>query len=442
MKNLNHFLSRSLRWIGFEAISYQVVLLLHQLALFKVTDYKTYGLIGATFSLVYLIVSIADLGLESSISPFFVQVSRSKRAFRAFFMLQLIPNILFTGFVFVAIIFLNSRFRLLPLPLYMTLVLYALVLTETVKKTLRTAIHLAFLNRQAAYIEVGTILVYVSTIWLCYSFGVGVGLPLVFIPMLITSLISTVYMGYALYRFSHTLPDADFIQVSKKRVMKSRFCNFLNQISHTVFSSNFLVPFFALQFGFVQAGIFKFISHIAYGVTSIVRKTFGLTSDALLAQAKYMSSETKKTIFSRITQRLHHVLYGIVIFLIINHGKLFTHYCAVDSVAWPLIYLFLFICLSENLFIAYEKLYITQEKTWRLLAFNALAMAFTYGVVTAVSGMSQLFVLLAIISVRVLMFVLLGLVSFYTWDIKPEWKLNPSYVAIALCAALGFFVFF
>lgn len=206
MKDLNRFLSRSLRWIGFEAISYQLVLLLHQLALFKVVDYTLYGVVGTLFSLVYLAVSIADFGLESSISPFFAQLLLNGSRFRRFFILQLLPNLFFAGILAAGFFFIGRLSFLSSISVQMFLILVGLVVTETVKKTLRTAIHLAFLNSEAAFIEIGSIFLYVGSVWTFYFLGFPITLLLVFVPMFLVSLFSAVCMFFVLFLFSLRLP--------------------------------------------------------------------------------------------------------------------------------------------------------------------------------------------------------------------------------------------
>lgn len=303
MKELHKFLSRSLRWLSFEAIAYQLLLVGHQLLLFRVAGYGSYGLIGAVFSLVYLTVTVADCGLEPSISPFFSALKKSRHAFRRFILVNLMPNIAVVAALTIsafALKFLltSSIFHVIDtISTPILCILAALVLTETVKKSLRTILHLAFLNRAAAFIEVGTIVSYIGFVWILYGSGFAIGLPLVFAPMLVTSAVSMLLMVFFLWRFSATLPEKSAPLLLTKRVVKARFFNSLNQLSHTLFSSNFLVPFFAMQFGLAHAGVFKLVSHIAYAVTSILRKTFGLTSDAMLAKTKTMSLSVKREVF-------------------------------------------------------------------------------------------------------------------------------------------------
>ena len=450
MENLNFYLKKSLRWVSFEALSYQFILLVHQIALARICDYKLYGLIGTLFSLVYLFVALTDLGLESSISPFFAAIIKTKRVFKRFFTTQLLPNVLSAGGFFVLVLAikttLQGKFAVLEqVSLPLLCVLAVLVLSENIKKPLRTTMHLAFLNQEVAFIEFGTIVGYTATVWMAIASGAPITLSLIFVPMLVTSILSNGFMVFFLHKFAKTLPensDANLCNL-KKRVATNRGFNYLNQLSHVIFSSNFLVPFFAMQFGLADAGVFKLISHIAYCTTAVLRKTFGITSDALLAKTKQMSWEAKRSIFLQVTQKVHHALYGVIIFFLINYHKIIGYKATeVTAASGPVVYLFLVVCLSEIFFIAYEKFYIVQEKAGRLLAFNLATMLFTYGAIRYASGFSKLGLLFLIISIRAGMFALLSLASFYTWQIKPEWKLKKGYVAIALGVSVGFFMLF
>jgi len=442
-------LSRSLRWLSFEAISYQFILLGHQFILFGIADRQLYGLAGTLFSLVYLCVTVADLGLEPSLSPFFAQLTKNRQAFGRFLVVQFIPNVAIIGFLFAGLFcFLllgRSWFASLGVGMPLLAVLGLLTLTECIKKTLRAVLHLAFLNRATAFIGFGTIVSYIATVWGLYGFGFALSLPIIFVPMLVTSSISMMLMIFFVYKFYRSLPQdaACTLPYFGRRVIASRGFNALNQLSHLLFSSNFLVPFFAFQFGLAHAGLFKLVSHIAYCTTGILRRTFGVASDALLAKSKAMAAQARREVFTRISERLHHALYGIFIFFVINHTKLLTYGgVQLQEASAPLAYLFLLICLSENFFIAYEKFYIMHEKAGRLLFFNVFTMILTYGVIHYAAALSQFGALLSIVAIRVTAFVLLSAASFYTWHLRPAWRLRPKYLAVALGGALGFFVLF
>lgn len=441
LQESNRFLTRTLRWLGFEAIAYQLLLLGHQLLLFRVAESATYGLIGATFSVVFLAVGIADCGFEMSISPFFYQLRGNRTTLCRFLFFNMLPGLVL--WFIVSIVLITLKFAVSQLSSLMLVLLSGLILIETLRKPLRTVLHLAFLNKEVALVEVGSVVGYIATLWGLYALGFPVCLELVFVPLLVWSLVAVVILSWVFFLFLSRLAVDDIPAMGWMRIVRLRFFNYCTYLSHVVFSSNFLVPFFALQFGLVYAGVFKLMSHIAYSITTIVRKIFGVTSDAMLSRAREMTLESRRNVFLQLTQRLHAVVYGILIFLCVNYSKLIAYQSSSHTVvSGPVMYLFLLICFSETLFIAYEKFYITHEYAGRLFAFNLCSLGLTYLVILSSSHLSVLMVLCALVMVRVGMFAVLGMFSFYTWRIRPHFWMRPAHIALALGIAWGFFIFF
>jgi len=435
--NRSNRLNYSLKWISLESLTYQCILLLHQILLFKISGYKTYGAIGTIFSLVYFTVTITSFGLESSLSPFFQKLSKSRAAFRSFFLVQCIPTIVLSiiaGTLFIC-------FKYTGLSSGLMLLIALLIFTESIKKTLRGILYLAFENKINASVEIASILTYVFSVWLLYFIKKQVTLAIIFIPMFAVSLFSSALLFFFIYQFYKQLPRTKIPldeEISCWRVAKCRLFNFINQFGHNMFSSNFLIPFFAFQFGLTQAGIFKLLSHISYGITSLMRKIFGWTSDSLLSQAKHMTIVYKRTVFSLITQRLNHVFYALLIFSAINASKLINYSHIINSYSnWILIYLFLLITLSDNLFITYEKFYIAEEKNHINLIFNTLSIVAISIVILLAPTISQLSALCYIAVIRVIMFAIISLFSFFVWNIQPTWRVRPRYIAAYLIISIA-----
>jgi len=208
-----------------------------------------------------------------------------------------------------------------------------------------------------------------------------------------------------------------------------------------IFSVNFLVPFFALFFGLQQAGVLKLLSYIAHSITTIVQKAFGISSNILLSHIKDTSDEVKRNIFFMITDHLNQVLYGILLFSLINHATIMNMSAIANTgTTWAIAYLFMFISFSETFFIAYENFFITQEKTGYLFLFNVSIMGIVIGIMMHMHLFSQLMLLLAIIAVRVFAFSTLGLLSFYQWRIKPALAIKPNYFLGSLAISMTFYV--
>ena len=106
--------------------------------------------------------------------------------------------------------------------------------------------------------------------------------------------VASVFFVYQLYRELPPLPTALTEPISQNLFIKNRFLNLLNQLVHQLFSSNFLVPLFALRGGFAVAGQLKLVCYISYGITSALQKIIGFSASALFAQ--FVGKESKNTL--------------------------------------------------------------------------------------------------------------------------------------------------
>jgi len=223
---------------------------------------------------------------------------------------------------------------------------------------------------------------------------------------------------------------------------KTRFFAFANHLTQVFFSSNTLVPLFALQFGLHHAGVLKFISTIAYSITAVMHKIFGHTSDVLMSDAKEMTLEFKRSVFHTITGRLHQVLYGLIIFLAINIHKLLLIPGLQDAqISWMLVYLFFIINITENFLITYERFYITEEKPNYLFFVNAASAILAYAVMHLNHFEQPLITLLLVAVLRGIVFLAISALSLYYWKIKPVWKAQPMYLFCSLLFSILFFLF-
>jgi len=452
MNRISKKLSHSLKWLSLESIIYQAIFLLHQICLLKITGYKLYGAIGALFSIIYLTVTITSFGLESSLSPFFKEISTSKKSFFHFFTFQFSITLLLALLSIPIILLLKlsdpSIFSHQTNLLFM-LIIPLLILSESIKKTLRAILYLSFKNKINMTIEIISLLCYVATIWAIYLTSHTVSLYTIFTPMLLMSLTSNSLLFTHVYRYYEALPENLHSQAGQDssknlswRPLKTRSINFANQFSHSLFSSNFLVPFFAFQFGLAQAGIFKLLSHVSYSISMLMRKIFGWSSDALLSQTKDLSMEEKQHIFSQLNQKINHAIIALIIFFMINTRKIATFYAPATVINWPLIYFFLMITLTENLFISYEKFYIVEEKNSILLILNLFSTLTLFAIISYSSYLSQPLLLFLILLSRATFFVILALISFAKWQIRPQIQIKPLYLATFTLISLVFFTIF
>ena len=445
---LNRLFTRSLAWNALEAICYQGLLLTHQLLLFHSVERSAYGLIGSLFSFAYLSVMVINLGFDISLAPFFQTATRSKQNFKKIFFVQLIPEYCLIGILSMLLLLLKgfipiewgSRYQLGSLVVGCLLLI---AVFESIKKTLRAILQLSFINKKTTVIEIATIIGYIGMVWGCHALGAPLSLPVIFIPMVITSAACCIALSWQVGTLYRQLPESSNETVSttlQLRILKNRFFNFLNQASHMVFSSNFLVPFFALQFGLNQAGILKLVSTIVYCVTIILQKVFGISSASVLSHIKESSLDNKRATFTVISNRLNHALIIIATFFLLNFNTIIGWSAQVSNPhTWHLLYLFFIISFSESLFIAYEKFYITEEKADHLFAFNLLVMGLMGFVLYHAQSIAPLALLCAIITIRIAAFVGLSALSFYHWQLRPSYGINPWIAAGSLAFSTLFF---
>ncbi|MCX5921706.1 MAG: hypothetical protein NTX86_00015, partial [Candidatus Dependentiae bacterium] len=367
--------------------------------------------------------------------------------FRKIFYVQLIPEYALLALLFLIAIIANTYLHQeSPLTPFMLIVIGLLIFFEGIKKTMRMLLQLACLNHKTALIEMTSIVTYTSLVWIGYFLGYPIGLSLVFIPMLAVSALSSLALCVCAHDYYTTLPDNSNARelpdaTMQWRILRSRWFNFLNQASHMFFSSNFLVPFFALSFGFNQAGIFKLMSSIVHCITVILQKSFGISSSILLSHLKETSVADKQSAFLFISNHLNQVLYGIIIFFVINYGTIMhINSIANTGPAWTLAYLFFIISFSENFFIAYEKFFIAHEKSDHLFIFNLIIISLLSIIIFHAALFSQLTLLITIIAVRIIAFMCIGAISFRQWQIKPAFGFQSKYLIGSLIISIAFFI--
>lgn len=446
-------LTRSMAWNTLEAVFYQGLLLAHQLLLFQCVGRSEYGLIGALFSFTYLVVTLINFGFDISLAPFFKTATKNKHNFKAIFFVQLIPEYFLIATIFIIAMIFKPYFphdwaARYQLTNALIIGLMLLALFESTKKTFRAILHHAFLNHKTAFVEIATIVCYTAMVWGCYCMGSPLSLPVIFVPMIITSGFCCLALGWHTAQLYRRLPDPLSHGTDERlpmafqlRILKNRFFNFLNQASHMIFSSNFLVPFFALQFGLQQASILKLVSTIVYCITIILQKVFGISSASMLSHIKESSLDNKRATFAIISNRLNQTLMAIAIFFILNFNTVISWSAAISNrQTWHLLYLFFIISFSENLFIAYEKFYITEEKADYLFIFNLIVMCLMGSMLYHAHSVAPLALLIAIIAIRILAFLGLSALSFYHWQLRPSYTVNPWLAAGSVAFSSLFFI--
>lgn len=447
MKLLHKKFYYALTWNSIESVIYQLLLLSHQILLFHTVGSEKYGLIGFVFSFIYLSIALVNFGFDDSIAPFFSLATINKHNFKRLFIPQICFEIIILVSYSIFLFFMAPALvHKIPIILHNPMLLYlicGIIISEGMKKTMRSFLHIAFVNKKTTVIELATIMMYITTVWAYYLLGFPITFSLLLIPLFFTSCVGSIILGYTIYQWFKQLPNSKATPITThiiKRIIKNRFFAYLIQLNHQFFSGNFLVPLFALQCGLQCAAVVKLASHIIHTISSIINKIIGPTSVALLAHYKNKDLIEKRKAFFIATGSIHQLLYAFFIFFFINYKKLIL-FCDSPHVLsyWPFIFLFMTIHFSEHFFTIYEKFYITEEKIEYLLLLHCITTASMYTAINHAFSPSPLIILISIACIRIVSFITLQYLSFYLWKLSPNFAIQPRYFIASLILSFAVF---
>jgi hypothetical protein len=371
VEQLKKRVSGALLWNTFEAFLYQGVLLGHQLMLYFVADKALFGAQGALFASAYLLISIFNFSLDSAMTSCFLEITQSKKSFKVFLNRYFFPQIylLLTGSIALIV---TTSFSTLPAQLsffkdpFWSCIMLLFIASEGTKKNVRALLHLAFKNKTTASIEVLNILSYVGIIWALYFSGISFSLPMLAVPFVVISLLTNTILLVKLYDYYQTLPPANETIPNNfnKDFLQTRGFLYINELSRSLFSTNFLLPFFACFNGLLQAGTATLINAITHSVTFFIQKIFGPSGAALFANAKQLSFKNKQSAFAFLQQKTIVALSSLLLFCCINIQPFITFKIGSQSVYhWTLLYTFFLSHFLENIFVVYEKIVYSRRKS-------------------------------------------------------------------------------
>jgi len=428
MATIQKLFGHSIRWNILESGLYQTMLFGHQYALYHTLSTTEYGTVGTLFSLVYLAIAVFNFGLNSSISPFFLHAIQSKNAaYRILFLPSIVNAVLLTGIAmagFFACYFLSTPVFLSHMTPLLCLLALSTLLTESLKKTVRTILHCAFKNTMTTAIEIATITSYISIIWTVHMLGHTINVYTLFTSMMVTSTVSLACLLKVAYHWYKGLPDSNMTtSIPTQRIVRHRLYSYGTQLTKMFFSANFLVPLFAWKFGIQYAAFLKFVSYLNYYIHTIMHKVFGVSLQSCFAAIKNESLDTKKQFFGSVTHYVYQLLYGIIIFCMINGFRIISlkHVSADQSVILTA-YLFFIALLIENFLISYEELYQAEEKTGYISALNSIAIILTALIATTQIITQPTFFLLFFIIIRICTIIGIIVGAFYFWRIQINLK--------------------
>lgn len=383
MVHINRRIRVSMTWNAWGSISYQLLLFLHQLFLYKSIGPELYGYLGMLFALVYLISTILILGLESAITPYIHRILSCKVDFKRYLLIPFIKQIFITSILIMTSLIAYTVIINLSIKLTYTsyLVLGLLALSEAIRKLLRTLLNFMLRARLVALVELVSCIAYSALVGLGILLGYTVSICLVFIPLLITSFMANIRYGIEILSCYHTLPKENSLLEHKVQVSmeftRHRIISALHTLARLAYSTNSLIPLFALLANFELAGLFKMVSSCFTAITQILQRIFGFNTQILCALHKNLEKHRLIIHLNKQLLKILSIIFGIFV------TTVFTIYW-LGSINVTYTYLimtigFAALLLSENFIVVYEKYCIAEKKIQYLLFYQSILIVSWYG---------------------------------------------------------------
>jgi hypothetical protein len=448
--------------ISYNAVNiflYKIILQLHQTALFFTISATMFGLIGTLFSSIYFLISITNIGFDYFIITHHASYTASQKNFKKLipiFIVRLITVLL----VIVSLWVINYYYKLCPVSNILDhttpqllIIMVLIFISETIKKSLDALAQMSFLQRSISIFDISTLLIYVAFVWGSYFISHQISLFTIFIPMAFISILECYLLTHALISFYHRLPLEASGQVTPvtKVIIVHQLINYINQIAKALFSPNFFIIVLACHFGLSKAGQIKIFTDTIVLLYMVLNRSFGLPTAALFSSmAKQVDSlknpidSTQGTfagslqIFAKVTNWYIQFLYALGFIII---ALLFSCYAHHDSFSVSILYnviLFIFAGFMEYLLIAYEKWYLTQNKSWILAIINGINLAM-YALLFLVSSyIPNNFILLPIILFRTAIVASIIYITHRIWNIVPSFRIHTWTIVITatICSTI------
>lgn len=433
----NKFIS-AITWNSINVILYKTILLLHQIILFYFIPKELYGISGTLFAALYLLIGCTNFGFEYSLFTFFAHYTQSKHSFKkllyqcCFKVLStvataaLLTNLLYS-FAHNQIAFLFHY----DIPLNLIPYLIIIFIAESIRKYTETIAQLAFLNKQITIIQISMITCYVMLVWSSYFTYGAITLNALFIPMMIVSIIETIWIFWNLYSFYETLPNSSPQPthiIPTMTIVREQLYSYINQLSKNLFSPNFLMLLIATHMTMQQTGSIRFYTNIITLLYMLLNRSIAIPSGALLSSITFEHFEKTKQIFLTITNAYIQLLYGLAIIILTTVAPhMITHQC--ESQTTYIVLLFIAAGFIEYITMTYEKLYIVQQTTHQLALINASSALLFVAILYFLPLTTSLF-LAPVCIIRLGTVSLIGLYAYAKWQIQPTLKI--SYPALTL----------
>ena len=374
----------NMQWNGCAALYYQTLLTGYLFWLYQQLSPTLYGLVGTLFALLYLTVELLDLGYEGSLAGTLTDWQSTRSAFRRgvgysagwqlLILLGVASGLYFTRGACSS--WFATNFQCANLATTVWALLASLIFIEGLQKQLRAIAQLLFFHRTLALAQTLQISLYLLLI--------GAGLScrpltptLIFAPLLISTTLSCLIIGWQIYRYYRRLPSPAQLPLPPlftATYYRNRAWIYLNQLSKLIYSGNFLVISLARLFGVTTVAPLKLAYRLASYLKYIWYHAIGLPVRTLLAQEQRLKLAPQRLWRSIFSGSFWWQTLGLSSVSLITVSIIAYYTNSWVGLSQLTSLLFLGLLLLENLFLLPEQyLLITRRLYW--LALPNLATA-------------------------------------------------------------------
>lgn len=419
-----------------------------------------HGIFSVLTSLFYFAIVIGNSGFDNSIASVWRYFTDSKNRFLTLLRSYALPQLLLIISLSIAMYIVYHFLPLLTdfsflsklinsiqgIPASLMLILCITFITESIKKSIKYFLQLAFYNSVTACVEFFGMLLYILLIWTGYTLGYTITQFLSFSVLLSISIVQLSILIGALLHFYKKLPNALLTtNFFFNRTRKNRFFIFSNQLINQFFSGNTLVPLCAYVIGLDGASFIKVVTSITQWIILIAQKILGVSTIALLSQAKETSSKIKKDMFVYSNTILQQVLYFVVIFLLFNSKTIIALQMHSSTlISLPILYFLLSMSFIESFFVVYEKWFMIEEKMYLFFGVNSICLFVLYLLAHYAMNCSSSLTLVTLLCIfafiRLSGFLFLMFCTYLIWNIKPKISLQLQTLVFGFIFSTLFYI--
>jgi hypothetical protein len=402
----------AVKWNVLEAVLYHVAYFCHQLALYNFLGTAEYGKIGSLLAFSFLCVPLLMGALDMALIPSIQNFTQSRENFYQLIKRYLIPQCLFIlGTPLFLLLIKQTQLIKITAQFSWSHCIFVgfFIACEAIKKLLRRVLQLLFYNRYTAAVEVTVISIYVSLFWAAYFLGVSPSIYLVILPFLSGTIPAICFFMFLFYRHAMTLKQTDAHSINTtESLRKTQLYAFINQLSRSLFSSNLLVPLFALWAGFMEAGVASLANSTTYTFTYFLHKICSPAA-AFFGHTRSLSSKEQNNAFMLSIKLFCWIVSIALIFLSFYGWIHFTH-LSTNAILYTSF--FFFVHILEHLFTLYEKFFTSQNQGMFLLGCNIISCVSAVFIFWALHTNYFLSAILISFSLRVLLLIGLSCIIF------------------------------